>query len=550
MNQDVTSYDYDVAIVGYGPVGQTLAALLGARGHKVLVVERWPELFPLPRAGHIDHEIMRILQAVDVADDIEADSWKVTGYQLVTASGEVLHSFDWGFQSTSGWYSDYSLFQPYLERLLDEKVTSHSTVDVLRGWQTERLDDTGAATTIEVRRAASTQDGVWEPSDETRVLSARYVVGCDGANSLVRESAGIAMTDFGFEADWLVVFAEPSDPSLVVDMPDVAQILDPSRPTTAFRSSGKRFCRWEFMLLPGESPEEMSTPETAWSLISRWGLNPQNASLVRNTVFRFRSLVADTWRSGNLLLAGDAAHLMPPFLGQGMCSGLRDAMTLSWKLDLVLRELAPDALLDTYGAERRDHVATIVQASLGIGELISVTDPEQAARRDASLRTHEVSPPAPMPKVLDGVLLRDAAGHPTPHAGELSVQSLIRATEGEGRSDDVLPRGWTMFTVGAQPDAISTSARAVLSDLDATVVRVLSTGQPDAASVVDLDGTLLGWLHDLTGGFGAVIVRPDFYVFGAVPQAQSIEDAVMQLARQLGLHHRHQDHSGAEILQR
>jgi len=525
---------YDVAVVGYGPVGQALTGLLARRGLRVVAVERWPALFPLPRAGHVDHEIMRIFQSLGVAEQIAEDSWELSGYELRAGSGEVLHSFDWGYPAQSGWYSDYSLFQPYLESLLHGVVTQAPTATLLRGWQVERLVNGEDLVELEIRRGHD-QEGTWHPDDETRTVQARYVVGCDGANSIVRETLGIEFTDFGFEADWLVVFAEPNDPALRVDMPDVAQILDPARPTTVFRSSGKRFCRWEFMLMPGETPEQMSTPEVAWELIARWGLTPENSRLVRNTVFRFRSLVATEWRVGRCLIAGDAAHLMPPFLGQGMCSGLRDAKNLDWKLDLVLRGVAGDALLDTYALERRPHVESIVQASLGVGELISVTDVDLAAARDERLRTGTVAPPEPMPALVDGVLRRAEDGSVMPPAGELSRQGEVEFDGRSGRFDDVVGGGWVVLTTGWEAgERLSEEAFTVLDVLAARVVRIEATALPGVAR--DRDGMYLEWMKEL--GAQALILRPDFYVFAAASDGSDLESAIAELGEQLGLHRR------------
>ncbi|MCW2747359.1 MAG: 2-polyprenyl-6-methoxyphenol hydroxylase-related FAD-dependent oxidoreductase [Nocardioidaceae bacterium] len=529
---------YDVVIVGYGPTGQTFAALMASKGYRIAVVERWPEVFPLPRAGHVDHEVMRILQAVGVADDIAENSWKLTHYEFLDANSEVLHAFDWGYEAKSGWYSDYSLFQPHLEGLLHDQVARHPQVDFFRGWRAESVADHPDHVAVQIRRGSRTDADSWSEGwtqgTEAQELRARYVVGCDGANSLVRTSSKIEMDDFGFEADWLVIFADPADRSLVVDMPDMAQILDPKRPTTAFRASGNRFCRWEFMLMPGETVEQMSTPEAAWGLIARWGLNPDNARLVRNTVFRFRSLVAHEWRSGRAFLVGDAAHLMPPFMGQGMCSGLRDAKTLAWKLDLVLSGRVPEALLDTYGLERREHVAEIVEASLRTGQMISITDPQRAKERDDMLRSGKVSPPSPLPGLADGILARTPSGELAPHAGLLSMQPWIEVNGARVHADDVLGHGWTVVATGWDPrSAMSADAHTVVDSLEASVGRIETDDTAEALK--NTDGTFAAWLAELVVGPGAVIIRPDFYVFAAVSSPEELDAALIQLGQQLGL---------------
>lgn len=526
---------FDVAVVGYGPVGQALSAMLGAQGHRVAAVERWPQLFPLPRAGHVDHEIMRLLQSLGVADQVAEDSYEWQGLEFVAADGEVLRSLPWGYEGVSAWHSDYSLFQPYLESLLHGQAARQPSVVPFRGWQVEGLEQGPDAVRLTLREAASAEGGVWVAGDTAHTITARYVVGCDGANSIVRQTAGLPMTDLGFEADWLVVFVQPDDPAAVVGMPDVAQILDPARPTTAFRSSGKRFCRWEFMLMPEETPADMSRPEVAWKLVERWGVTPQNATLVRNTVFRFRSVIADQWRADRAFIAGDAAHLMPPFLGQGLCSGLRDAKNLAWKLDLVLRGTSPGALLDTYEQERKAHSAAVVRASLAVGELIMVTDPVAAAERDDRLRAGDTEPAGQLPPLTDGVLLRAADGAIAAHAGELSVQPRVRLGDRSGRADDLVGNRWAVLTTGwdAGP-ALSPPGRAVLDALDAAVLRIEDDEQC-ASVAVDLGGTFTSWARDKAGPTAAVIVRPDFYTFAVVANAAELDEALHQLGERLGL---------------
>lgn len=441
---------YDVVQVGYGPVGQTMAALLGRQGHSVAVFERWPDLYALSRAGHCDHEIMRILQSVGGAAEVEAKAWPMTGYEWFNAEGEVLLRLDWDRDGPSGWHSDYLFYQPDLEEVLDRIVRTQPTVEVSRGWEAVSFVQHDGYVELTVRECGTGQSGPRQPSGTTRTVRARYVIGADGANSFVRRASGIGWEDLGFEAEWLVVDVRPHDPGMQIDMPDAGQICDPARPTSLFRWLGRRHCRWEFMLLPGEIREEMESPEASWRMLARWGLTPDNADLVRNRVYRFRSLLAEEWRTSRAILVGDAAHLMPPFMGQGMCSGLRDAKNLAWKLDLVLRGKADPALLDTYEPERKPHVRTVIEMSVELGKVICVSDPEMAAARDEAFFSGRVPPPPPFPGLVGGALHRDAYGTPVPPAGRLGVQGRVTYRGRTGLFDDVVGQGWAV--IGARSD--------------------------------------------------------------------------------------------------
>ncbi|CAB4904315.1 unannotated protein [freshwater metagenome] len=534
MNEVDSSEPYEVIVLGYGPAGQAISAMLAKRGHRIAVVERWQDIYPLPRAGHVDHEIMRIFQSLGIGEAVAGDSSMRNTIEFIAADGESLASMDWGFPGISGWHSDWSLYQPYLEELMHAQVRKNPNVDFFRGWEAELLTQDATGISAVLRRGAEAAMGTWVPSEETSTISARYLVGADGANSKVRDSFGISMTDFGFEDDWLVVFAAAQDPSILESLPDMAQILDPARPATAFRNSGKRCSRWEFKIMPGESIPEMSTKEKAWSLIERWGFTPDNSTMLRNSVFRFRSKVADEWRVGRVFVIGDAAHLMPPFLGQGMCSGLRDAETLAWKLDLVLRGDSPDALLDTFVEERRENAVAIVRGSLAIGEIITVTDPVLAEERNDRLKAGLIKPNSIEPFMSGGVLLRDSSGNLAPGSGILTAQPHIDWNGKVGRADDLIPAQWKVFTVGLDVEsALSESARALLNRLDAAIVRVERHPGVDGAAV-DVDDIFSTWFAKQYGPVGAVIVRPDFYAYGFVSDAERLNGALNQLWDQLG----------------
>jgi 2-polyprenyl-6-methoxyphenol hydroxylase-like FAD-dependent oxidoreductase len=243
----------------------------------------------------------------------------------------------------------------------------------------------------------------------SKVERARYMIGADGARSTIRDLVGITQTDLGFAYDWLVVDVVPREERSWT--PYVVQHCDPARPSTSVGSGpGRR--RWEFMRLPSETIDELNNLDKAWELIAPWDMTRENASIERHTVYTFRGTWANRWRSGRVLIAGDAAHLMPPFLAQGLCSGLRDAAALAWRLAMILGGNAPQSLLDSYELERSPHVQEIIRQAVEVGRIICVTDPEQAAARDFKMKAAMSNPalalkPPPEPRLgMGGVVFQ------------------------------------------------------------------------------------------------------------------------------------------------
>ena len=498
----------DVAIVGYGPVGQLLAILLGQRGRRVAVLEKQPAAYPLPRAVHFDGEVGRILQSAGIAADLAARTEPADEYEWRNAGGETLLRFCSQPIGLSGWPDANMFAQPDLEELLDRRARSLPTVDVRRGCEVIGLRADAEGVELDAMRNGT-----------GCAVRARYAVGCDGAKSFVRDHLQATVTDLGFFFDWLIVDVRPHAPR--VWRPLNVQICDPARPTTLV-SGGPGRRRWEFMCLPGERIEDLNREDTAWRLLAAWGVTPANAALERHAVYRFQARWVDTWRRGRLLLAGDAAHQMPPFAGQGMCAGLRDAANLAWKLDLVLAGHAPDALLDTYHCERVPHVQAMIGFSMELGKVICVADPAEAAARDALMTAAArdgLLPSAPPPPGLGpGVLIAD-----DPRAGRLFPQGRIRCGDAAGLFDDVIGAGWTL--VGYDIDPAAHLDRDLADFFTALGGRTVQLG-PDGP-VADLDSTYARWFE--SAGVAVVLQRPDFYVFGTAATADSAGDLIRRL---------------------
>ena len=411
----------DVAIVGCGPVGALLANLLGQAGLSVDIYDRDREIHALPRAVHFDGEVMRIFQAAGLADDIAAASRiSSKGMHFVNAEGRTLlirRGLDG--PGPHGWAGNWYFHQPVLDRILRAGMTRFPLVRVHLGREIGSVDE----------------------------LDARFVVGCDGARSLVRHAIGSHPHDLGLHQPWLVVdlLCDPDRPR-VRALPDhTVQLCDPARPMTVVNVGGRRR-RWEIMLMPGDDPARLTEPEIFWPMIARW-IGPQDATLERAAVYTFHSVVQEGWRKGRLLLAGDACHQTPPFLGQGMCAGMRDAANLAWKIAAVVKDGADEGLLDTYESERLPHVRTFIELAVRLGAILQETDPAAAAARDRRFAAgaelfdfpqpqlgpgHRAAAAAPVgtifpqPRLADGRLMDEAIGQRFAIVGETALLEHLR----------------------------------------------------------------------------------------------------------------------------
>jgi 3-(3-hydroxy-phenyl)propionate hydroxylase len=454
----------DVAILGYGPVGALLANLLGQAGLQVSVYERDTEIYALPRAVHFDGEVMRIFQSVGLAQKIAAATRTSSkGMHFVNAEGRTL-MVRRGIEGPGphGWAGNWYFHQPILEEILRAGTQRFPNVTVHLG-----------------REIADVSE-----------LDARYIVGCDGARSLVRRAIGSQQRDLGLHQPWLVVdlLCDPNSPR-VRALPDyTVQLCDPARPMTVVHVGGARR-RWEIMLMPGDDPARLTEPEIFWPMMARW-LGPDDARLERAAVYTFHSVVQEGWRKARLLLAGDACHQTPPFLGQGMCAGMRDASNLAWKLAAVLRGEGPASLLDTYESERLPHVRAFIELAVRLGAVLQETDPEAAAERDERF------------------------------AGRTEMFDFPQPQLGPGCRDDAPPPVGTIFPQPRLPDGR-------LMD-EAIGPRFAIVGEPSLLSELKTDAVLLpgvglDWLA--RHGAEAAILRPDRYIFALSRSRQELREA-------------------------
>ena len=466
----------------------------------MLVIERDAQVFPLPRAAHIDHQGLRLLQEIACLDGLLPKMITNPGIDFVTASGELMLRIPGDVPSASGLPASKFFFQPTFDRQVRTAAAAFPSVDVLVDTEMTDLEQDADCVRLGLRLPDGTTDSI----------EASWVVGCDGAWSSVREMVGSLLEDLGFHERWLVI-------DLILKrkmsrLPDHAvTVCDPARPATLIPIPDGRF-RFELQVMPGDGDATaIQNPDRMLALLSPW-VGGDDVEVERSAVYNFHGLVAHPWRVGRVFVAGDAAHQMPPFLGQGMCSGLRDATNLAWKLDQVVRQGASSGLLDTYEQERRPHVSGVVRAAVEYGRITCETDPVLAAERDRRLLTD--SRPAThrlafsLPNLEQGPLVR-AGG------GELFLQPVPAGSE--PRLDDVVGQQFLVaYLSGAD---LGRCAGWWADEVGALV-----------ASVDDLPGAaqIRAWLRQRHGEL--VIVRPDRYVMAV---GRSLDEITESLPREL-----------------
>lgn len=479
-----STQEYDIAIVGYGPTGVTLANLLVQQGLKVLVIEREANILQLPRAIRFDAECMRVFQTIGIADDLERQLELGPGMKFVDAADNLL--ITWERPTQKGmhqWSSAYRIHQPDLEAVLRKHVEHHPLLTLKLRHEVYKVDE-------------STQDCViyFENLANGQLLQAKakYIIGCDGARSLIRRLIGTTFEDLNLHSRWLVVdFLTKNN---VNDLGDYSiQYCNPQRPMSYIKGTGARL-RWEIMVMPDDDIRNLTATETIWGLLKEY-IQPENADIERAAVYTFHALLAKQWQKNRLIIAGDAAHQTPPFMGQGMAAGIRDAANLAWKLKALIHDEDHLAGLESYHSERISHVKEFIQGAVNFGNIIQNYCADHEYQQQVSQLKNFITP---SPKLGHGFMQSADESN-----GQIAPQFILK---NQVLSDDVCGYQFALFVTPHLADQVEDLQ---LNDLDG--FKVIYAVQPD----------ILNWLHAHQAD--AILVRPDRYIFGKAGEQQSIK---------------------------
>lgn len=503
------SQTYDVAIIGYGPTGVTAANLLGQVGLRVVVIEREPSIYSRARAISTDEEVLRIWQQVGLSERLKQDMLAERPIDFVDSDGHSFASFDPPVRG-HGHPPQMFIYQPALEQVLRDGAACLPNVDLLLERECVRVSQDADGVELMVADLRT---------DTFTRIRATYVIAADGGSSPTRGQLGVGFEGQTYEDRWVVI-----DTKVLKTWPEVDRLrfhCDPRRPAVDCPTPLDHH-RWEFPVLDGEDEKELVTDTAVWRLLHKQGITEDNVEILRAVVYSHHVRFADRWRVGRIFLAGDAAHVMPPWIGQGMAAGVRDAANLCWKLSAVINGELPESVLDSYQTERQPHVRNITKQAVLVGRLITEKNPQLAALRNPIMRILNALPV--LGKAFRNGRWVPAARYPDGFFGAGGgavgwkvIQPWILDAHGQRcRLDDVTAGQWTVLHTTSTVNGVDRWIAA-----GAQSIAVSGKDTPSSAGrVIDADGALSRWMK--RKGASAIALRPDGFVYAATKSGATL----------------------------
>ena len=505
--------NYDVVVVGLGPAGTLVSLLLNDSSIRVLGIDKEKEVYDLPRAVNIDDEGLRTMQRLNLEHIYLDNSTVIKGAYFVDDKHKKLSGIDMpkNYLTGNGWFPGAMFHQPYTDVLLRKELLKTDCTTFL---ETELIAITEEKSFYKIK----TKNLL---SSEENSFTTKYIIGADGASSRVRNILGITQEDLDYDKNWLVVDVKLEKENQLPGY--AAQICDPKRVST-YIPAHLPFRRWEFILLEEETEEEMLKEEKIQELISPW-IEAKEYTIIRAAVYRFHSLLTEKFKKGNCFLIGDAAHQNPPFMGQGMMSGYRDALNLSWKLAAVLNQLLPENILETYEKERKPHSRFVVDGSAAIGKLMS-------AYTDAVKRGNPTDIPKELldrgygsyslPPLNHGILYQGRSNAKTKTGFNFPQPITMEGSICKERNDHLLGKS---FCVVSNEEVLLTADQKIFYEKMQTKFLILER------KVIDENPWIKGFMNKSQ----IYIIRPDRYIFGSTSDNINFSDLTKDLKKRLGI---------------
>ena len=516
-----TEFTTEVAILGAGPVGLTLANYLSKQGVQVTVIEQLDQLIDYPRAIGIDDEALRTIQSLGLVEQVLPHTTPNHAMRFLTPKGHCFADIqpltrEFGFSRRN------AFIQPQVDNVLLQGLKQYSQTQVLFSRQLTEFSQDAQSVTLKIQNKQG----------QNEVVKAQYLIACDGGNSVVRRTLNIGFDGKTAPNQWIVIDIE-NDP---LATPHIYLCCDPVRPyVSAALPHGIR--RFEFMVMPGETQEELSKPENINKLLAKVLPNTQNIEVIRQRVYTHNARIADKFRVDRILLAGDAAHIMPVWQGQGYNSGMRDAFNLGWKMALVVKGKAGPELLDSYQIERKDHAKAMIDLSVMAGHVLAPPKKWQGfVRNGIAYALNYIKPIKqyllemrfkPMPQYHDGVLIQNKLKNSP--VGKMFIQPKVELVSGEQvLLDEIIGNDFAILAWGVDPQwGLSETSLQQWKKLGVKFIQVLPAVQLQNEKRKQYDGVIcVGDIGtDIRTWFGRtndsmVILRPDRFVAAlAIPQS-------------------------------